>query len=174
MTARLLVAAALLALACGRKAPPVAPELVRPLPPEELSAISTPEGVKLTWLRPMKYSGGANMNDLEGFTIERAPAEGEPVPFARVGTFEVTDRDRFRKERHIEWTDGTATPGTRYLYRVRARTLDDYESEYAGPIAIRFGPETAPAESPTPKKSSTAPKPKKTTTSTTIPKESPR
>jgi hypothetical protein len=151
VTARLLLAAALLAMACGRKAPPIAPELVRPEPPEDLSAIATPDGVKLTWLRPMKYSGGARMNDLAGFAIERATADGEAVEFAPVAQVTVQDQERFRKERHMEWIDHSATPGTRYLYRVRARTLDDYESSFAGPIAIRFGPESPAPPPATPK-----------------------
>ena len=136
----LLAAAVLLLGACGRKAPPVAPELVRPEPPENLAAISSPEGVKLSWLRPMRYSGGKRMNDLARFEIERAPGDGSPPTFTRVATVEVTDQTRFRKERHIEWIDHDVTPGSRHLYRVHAVTLDGYRSAWAGPIAVRFGP----------------------------------
>jgi len=143
---RVIVALTLALGACGRKSPPIAPELVRPEPAEQLGAVVVPEGVRLTWLRPMRYSGGARMNDLGGFTIERAPGEGAPVEFEPVGTLPVEDQTRFRKERRLEWIDHSAEPGRRYLYRVTAFTLDGYRSTPAGPVAIRFGPEAPPAK----------------------------
>jgi len=145
-----LAALVLAALACGHKGPPVAPELVRPGVAENLTGIATPEGVRLTWLRPQHYSGGQRMNDLGGFTIERAPAaEGVAPVFRKVGTLELEDQTRFRKERRLEWVDKSAEPGQRYLYRVIAFTLDGDRSAAAGPIAVRFGPaEEAPAATP--------------------------
>jgi len=137
--------AVLAVLACGHKSPPVAPELVRPEPAEHLTAIATPDGVRLSWLRPLRYSGGQKMNDIGDFAIERAT--GTAAAFTRVGRVEVTDQTRFRKERHIEWTDKDVTPGERYLYRVTAETLDGYRSAPAGPVAIQYGP---PAETPPP------------------------
>jgi len=139
--------------ACGRKSRPLPPELVRPEPPTELTAIATPEGVRLTWLRPLRYSGGRRINDLGGFAIERAPGEGAPPAFTRVGTVELTDQTRFRKERRMEWTDRAVEPGRRYLYRVTAYTLDGYRSALAGPVGVRFGQpaDTTPAAPPTEK-----------------------
>ena len=154
MTARrhLLVAAALLLAACGRKAVPIPPELARPEPPAELAAIATADGVRLGWERPLHYSGGRRMNDLAGFSIERAPGEGGEPAFVQVGTLEVTDQNRFRKERHVEWIDHDVAAGARYLYRVRALTLDGYRSVPAGPVAIRFGPGTPAAAGKEPPK----------------------
>jgi hypothetical protein len=132
--------------ACGKKNLPVAPELVRPELPENLTAVSTPDGVRLSWLRPLRYSGGGKMNDLGGFQIERAPGEGAAPAFRKVGTLTLEDQDRFRKERHLEWIDKSVEPGARYLYRVSAFTLDGYRSPPAGPVDVRFGPAaTAPA-----------------------------
>lgn len=135
----------LLLVACGVKNQPVAPELVQPEPAANLAAIASPEGVRLTWTRPLHYTGGKRMNDLGGFTIERASDEGAPPVFARVGTIEIQDRERFRKDRHMEWLDRDVTAGTRYLYQVIGFTLDDYTSPPAGPVAIRFGPSKEPA-----------------------------
>jgi hypothetical protein len=140
--ALVLALGAALAVACGRKADPLAPELVEPTPPEDLSAVSTPDGVRLSWRRPTRYSGGARMDDLGGFTIERAPADAGPAAFAEVGRVELTDQTRFRKERRLEWIDKTAVSGERYRYRVTAWTLDGYRSPPAGPVAVQFG--TAP------------------------------
>jgi len=144
------VLAVLALLGCGRKALPVAPERVRPQPPDQLAASATREGVRLTWLRPLRYSGGQRMNDLGGFMIERAPGEGGPAQFAQVGTLTLEDRTRFRKERHLEWTDRDAAAGARYLYRVIAVTLDGYRSAAAGPVAIRYGPPAGPEPPPKP------------------------
>jgi hypothetical protein len=138
--ATVLVLVALALGACGRKGTPIAPELVRPEPPAELAAIVTPDGVRLSWLRPLHYSGGQRMNDLQGFRIERAPGDGDPADFTTVGTLELEDQTRFKKERRLEWIDKTAEPGRRYLYRVTAFTLDGYRSRPAGPVAVRFGP----------------------------------
>jgi hypothetical protein len=132
---------AALPIACGRKGPVVAPQLVRPEPPEALGAVSTPEGVRLTWLRPLHYSGGGRMNDLDGFEIERTVASDSGKPeYDKVGEVKVDDRNRFRKERRIEWIDTTASPGTKYLYRVTAVTLDHYRSAHGGPVTVQYGP----------------------------------
>ena len=147
--AALLLAAVAGALpACGKKNYPIAPELVRPELPENLTAVSTPEGVRLGWLRPLRYTGGGRMNDLDGFQIERAPGEGAAPVFRKVGTLTLEDQDRFRKERRLEWTDKSAEPGARYLYRVSAFTLDGYWSPPAGPVDVRFGPPAAAPASP--------------------------
>ena len=141
-----LAALGLVLAACGQKAAPVAPELVRPDSPGNLTAVATADGIRLSWVRPTHYSGGRRMDDLRGFEIERAPGEGAPGRFATVGTFELDDQTRFRKERRLEWTDRDVRAGERYLYRVTALTLDGYRSAEAGPVAVRFG--SAPEESP--------------------------
>ena len=144
MTRALVVLAVALSFACGRKAAPVAPQLVQPEPAESLAGVSTPEGVRLTWLRPLRYSGGGRMNDLEGFDVERAvDADTEPVYFP-VGEVTLTDQTRFKKERRIEWIDQTAVRGTKYRYRVTAKTLDGYRSPAAGPVVVQFGAPASP------------------------------
>ena len=135
--------------ACGRKGLPVAPQLVEPEAVENLAAIVTPEGVRLSWLRPTHYTGGGRMNDLGGFEIERAAGEGAPPGFAKIGTVMLEDQQRFRKERHLEWVDKDVRPGERYRYRVTAVTLDGYRSAPAGPVNVRYGnPPGAPAAEP--------------------------
>src|SRR5439155_352815 len=84
--ADVLLALACALPACGRKSRPVAPELVEPETVENLAAIATPDGVRLSWLRPTRYTGGGRMNDLGSFEIERAPGEGAAPAFAKIGT----------------------------------------------------------------------------------------
>lgn len=142
---RVLVALALavlaLAPACGRKSRPFPPEEVQPEAPGDLTAVVVPEGVRVSFTRPTHYSGGRKMNDLGKIVVERAPGEGEAPKFEKVGELVLEDRDRFRQDRRLSWIDATAAPGTRYLYRAIAVTLDRYESQPAGPVAVRFGPE---------------------------------
>ena len=96
------------------------------------------EGVRLTWLRPLQYSGGQRMHDLDRFLVERAPGKGAPATFTRVATVVLEDRFRFRKERRLDWVDRDAKPGERYLYRVIAVTRDGSRSPPAGPVAIQY------------------------------------
>ena len=139
--AALLAIVALVVPACGHKNPPIAPELVLPESPGDLAAVATPEGVRLSWTRPTRYSGGGQMNDLDGFIIQRATGTGAvSAAFAQVGKLTLTDQNRFRKERRLEWVDATAIPGERYFYRVFAVTLDGYRSVPAGPVSLAFGP----------------------------------
>ena len=138
-TAAVLLALACALPACGRKSRPVAPETVQPEAVENLAAIATPDGVRLSWLRPTRYTGGGRMNDLGSFEVERAPGEGAPPAFVKIGTVVLEDQQRFRKERRLEWTDKDVRPGERYRYRVRAVTLDHYRSAPAGPVEVRWG-----------------------------------
>jgi hypothetical protein len=128
----------LLASACGHKGAVTAPELVRPEPPTNLAASTTPEGVRLTWTRPTKYTGGQRMRDLGSFIVERTDADASPPKFDRVGTVELRDQTRFRQDRRLEYTDATVEPEREYVYRVRARTVDGYDSPWAGPAKVRF------------------------------------
>jgi hypothetical protein len=144
-TALLLVLAL---VACGQKARPLPPELVQPEAPGMLVATSTPDGVRLVWRRPDKYTSGKRMNDLGSFIIERAPGEETPPVFTPVGRFELTDRDRFRKETRIEWIDHDVVAGDHYLYRVTGVTTDGYHSAPAGPLAVDYEP-PPPGSSPT-------------------------
>jgi hypothetical protein len=143
-------AVALLAgAACGRKSRPLAPELVRPLPPTALTASATPEGVRLGWRRPTRTSGGRSLDDLDRFLVERARDE---EPFAVVHTLVVEDRERLRPASHFEWTDTAASPGDRWRYRVIAVTLDGDRSppsteaavDLAAGKAVRERPPAAP------------------------------
>jgi hypothetical protein len=146
MTRALRIVAALAFLvACGRKAPPVAPELVRPRAPAALTATSISDGIRLIWQRPLTYTSGHRMNDLGKFLIDRAVGDG--TAFVRVGVLELDDRMRFRKERHLEWVDHDVALGERYSYRVTAETVDGDRSRAAGPVTVRYQqPTPAPAK----------------------------
>ena len=151
MTRRLLLAALLATAACGAKSRPLPPEFVQPEPPANLVAKSSPEGIRLTWRRPTKYSGGKPMRDLAGFEIERAT----DTEFTVVGIVTLTDQTRFQQERAITWTDTSPVTDETYRYRVITTTLDGYRSAASEPVTLVHHP-GATAEAPAP-----APKPAK-------------
>ena len=130
--------ALLLVAACGNKTVPLPPEVVSPQEPASLAATSTTGGVQLVFRRPTDTVGGRRMNDLGGFQIERAAEDG--VQFVQIGDFQLSEEQRFRQDRRLEWTDATAVPGETYRYRVIAYTLDGYHSKPAGPVEVTFTP----------------------------------
>jgi len=130
--------AVLLVTACGNKTPPLPPGVVSPREPSNLAGTSTTGGVLLVFRRPTETVGGKRMNDVGGFQIERSAEDG--VQFVRIGEFRLSDEQRYRQDRRLEWTDATAVPGETYLYRVIAYTLDGYHSTPAGPIKVTFTP----------------------------------
>jgi hypothetical protein len=154
--ALLLVAGlVLLGPGCGQKGAVRAPELVRPEPPTDVAANSTAEGVRLTWTRPTRYTGGQRMRDLGSFAIERADGETSPLEFVSAGKLDLQDQTRFRQQRRLEYVDKGVTPGHEYVYRIRARTLDGYDSPWTGPVRVRFaaangGPKPGSATPDTP------------------------
>ena len=154
VTLVMLAVAGGLPIACGNKTPVRPPQLVQPRPATSLGAYSSRPGVTLTWRRPVTYTGGGRMNDLGGFDIERAPADGGPNDFVHVGSLTLDDQERFRQERSLEWTDTSAVSGERYQYRVISFTLDGYRSAPAGPVQVQFDPSKAPPEKPKPAGSS--------------------
>jgi hypothetical protein len=131
---RFALALALGLAACGLKTPPVAPELVEPLPATNLRAYPAPSGVRLVWRRPTRYSGGGRMRDVERFDVERVVAESDA--WTVVGRLVMEDRYRLRQPRQIEWIDETAVPGTHYRYRVVTVTRDGYESLPSDPTSV--------------------------------------
>ena len=143
-----LLAAGSLSLACGRKTVVKAPELVAPERIQSLSASNGPDGIRLTWARPVKYADGSRMYDLGSFRVERSAASGQFLPLA---TVEVTDRERLRQERQYGWIDADTVLGQTYQYRVISVTTDAYVSQPSNIVTIERAlpaptpPRTSPA-----------------------------
>ena len=69
----------LMSVACGRKAPPRPPDLVRPRTIRDLEATPVTDGIHLTWTRPTETMDGGDMPDLDGVVVLRATLT-EPAP----------------------------------------------------------------------------------------------
>jgi hypothetical protein len=128
----LLLGALLLAAGCGVKSAPLPPELARPERIADLHATPDANGIKLSWGRPTRYSGGHAMRDLGGFVILRAAtANGQMEPLAELP---VTDRERFSVEHEFSYIDNETVVGQAYRYAIVSRTLDGYVSETSNPV----------------------------------------
>jgi hypothetical protein len=125
-----IVAAAVMAIAmapgCGSKSRPIPPELTHPDRVSDLTAKPDPKGIRLTWSRPMKYSGGATLKDLAGFRLLRAEG-GES--FTELAELPVTDQERFQKVHRFAYVDTSARMDHSYRYMMIAETADGYQSD---------------------------------------------
>ena len=80
---KIVIPLALVALAgCGRKGPPVAPEVRLPLPPSEVRATVGPGEITLTWKNPTRRADNRRLRDLAAVRIYRVgdSGVGEPRP----------------------------------------------------------------------------------------------
>jgi hypothetical protein len=140
------IAAAILAAAviagCGAKSAPIPPSQTHPGRINDLSAVSVAGGVRLSWSRPMTYTGGKKLRDLAGFRLMRA--EG-PGPFGEIAELPVTDQERFQKVRRFSYVDRSTQMGQTYLYIIVAETSDGYESDPSNVVkATRTRPKPPP------------------------------
>jgi hypothetical protein len=119
--------------ACGVKSAPIAPELARPERILDLHALADPHGIKLTWSRPTRLTGGGTMRDLSDFVILRA--EGD-APRAALVKLPVTDQQRFSVQHDFAYLDGETTIGQRYSYQVVSETSGGYTSEASNEAAF--------------------------------------
>jgi len=140
--------------ACGRKALPRPPQWVIPESPAPLEVSAVDGGTKLSWRRPTKYVDGRPLDDLGRFDVERSCFG---LPWEKVAELEVSDRERFRRNRAFAWIDRSFRPDEPCHYRVTAWTTDGYGSS---PAESWLGaPSPTPTPSPSPAAGGTAPAP---------------
>ena len=118
---------------CGVKSQPIPPEAARPEKIMGLEAANAKEGIRLTWIRPENYAGGAKMKDLGSFSISRAE-EGKPAE--KIGDIQVHDEGRFQVQNNFEFIDGSTILGKTYHYQVISSTTDGYVSEPSNDVSI--------------------------------------
>ncbi|MEW5744803.1 MAG: hypothetical protein AB1805_05100 [Nitrospirota bacterium] len=126
-----LLAAAVLASACGKKGDPTLKTFEQPLPVAALSVSHTEEGLVVSWPYPQ-----ANRESIKGFYIEKA--EGDRCEGFANAAFLKGDADRF--------VDRDFSPGRVYCYRIRVYSLRDIISDSspvfkAAPVALPAPPE---------------------------------
>jgi hypothetical protein len=125
---------AALAIGCGVKSAPVPPEQARPIAITTLKANSSPDGIMLTWERPMTYAGGHSMRNLGGFVIMRA--EGDTAQMVPLVEIPVTDIERFQVQKVFNYDDIETQIGLHYRYAIISETTDGYRSDPSNAVEI--------------------------------------
>ncbi len=132
------------AAGCGRYRPPLPPEALAPQAVESLQVTGTTGGVRLTWAAPEKDRRGKELQEIEGYSIQRKEIkrrgdETDPsVDFDDIGFVKDTHvevreqmRAKAREEGKIgrtvkppeeltlfSFSDTTAATGSTYVYQV--------------------------------------------------------
>lgn len=121
---------------------------------EDLRAAPNPDGIKLVWQRPLKYTGGGRMRDLSNFIVLRANDTG---PLAPLVELPITDQERFAVQHQFEYIDNETALGERYRYAIVSRTSDGYVSAPSNVVAMKRvkpvqppNPDTYKLPTPTP------------------------
>jgi hypothetical protein len=135
---------ALAASGCGRYMRPIPPESVSPEAVKELKVQGALTGVRLAWGSPVNDRRGKELQELDGYRVERkmisrpGDAVNSRVRFEKLAFVEdrsISDLQRQRellrsqdKPSHrakidpaiqnFEYVDSSARPGEQYLYRV--------------------------------------------------------
>lgn len=132
-----IVAVAVMAIAiapgCGAKSRPIPPELTHPDRVNDLSAKPDLKGIRLTWSRPMKYSGGTALKDLAGFRLLRSEGAESLTELAELP---ITDQERFQKVRRFAYVDTSAQMGHSYRYMMITETADGYQSDPSNVVLL--------------------------------------
>ena len=131
----------LLAIGCGKKGEPRAPELTTPQLIKNLTAKPDRGGIVLTWSRPTEYVDGKPLTDLTGFVIFRkdlSPTCPEcPVPYRQLTAVNVEDRERFVKQKQYRFIDENAQAQMIYRYRVSSQLKDGSLSNPSNEVEVR-------------------------------------
>src|SRR5574341_932400 len=129
-----------IALACGKKGDPRAPELAAPLPINNLRARASADAVTLTWNRPTEYIDGREIKDLASFVIFRKELSPGcldcPVPYRQLTIVNVEDREKFVKQKQYRYDDQEVGPNKVYRYRVSSQLFDGSLSAPSNEVEI--------------------------------------
>jgi hypothetical protein len=129
-----------IALACGKKGDPRAPELAAPLPINNLRARASADAVTLTWNRPTEYIDGREIKDLASFVIFRKELSPGcldcPVPYRQLTIVNVEDREKFVKQKQYRYDDQEVGSNRVYRYRVSSQLFDGSLSAPSNEVEI--------------------------------------
>jgi fibronectin type 3 domain-containing protein len=117
---------------CGKKGPPVAPELRLPLPPTALHAIIEGDSIAVSWSNPQNRADGSSLKDLTTVKLyRREDSEGAPLKPAMLSSGGVVGYDEIAsidlaapapavvQRGAVHWVDRRGlTAGRRYVYVV--------------------------------------------------------
>jgi predicted small lipoprotein YifL len=120
--------------ACGKKGPPVAPELRLPAPPTGIQASIDLDSILVSWSNPERRLDGSRLKDLTAITLyRREDSPDEPLKPAMLSRGRVVGYEQIATIRvdapapativgtRVEWVDRTLlVPERRYVYVLTA------------------------------------------------------
>jgi hypothetical protein len=142
--ASVLVAVALsMALGCGKKGDPRAPELAVPQTIRDLKAEAQDKGIALSWGRPTQYVDGKALRDLAAFVVFRKDISKAcpdcPVPYRERAKVSVEDQEKFIQKKRFAFIDRELTPQMTYRYRVFSQLADGSLSDPSNEVEVAWG-----------------------------------
>jgi hypothetical protein len=147
--------------ACGKKGPPVAPELRLPIPVADLAATVEGDHVVLTWSNPASRADGTRLRDVSQVTVHRREeSDGVPPKPAMLSGREVVGYQEAARiaveapapatvsDGRVRWEDpGPLSPGRRYVYVVTAAdSLGRRSPPSARAVVTLLAPPRAPGD----------------------------
>ena len=115
-------------ISCGKKGLPKPPEYLAPMPVTNFMASGSLEGVKVSWIPPLKNADGGDLKDLDRFFVYRSIVVKDESPeyeliqeIALVEELETTEKlNEKTGPRVYSYLDKDVKPGKEYDYYVVA------------------------------------------------------
>lgn len=133
-------------IACGKKGPPLAPEITFPQPVSDLQAFSYRGNLYLKWTIPKKNVNGTRLTNLLGFRIFRQThslGEASSTWAAKFDLVAEIDLDFPRQTRVqdgvVIWKDETIKPHQEYVYLVIAYNIFKGASPESNQVRVAWG-----------------------------------
>jgi hypothetical protein len=142
----LLLGFVLLAVACGKKLTPYAPDRVLPAPVREFRLGQEGKALVVSWLLPRENLLGQPLTQIQGCRVYRAAVQGvapellasrEFVLYADID-LAYPQRGEVQGEAML-FKDRELTPGHRYYYRVAAYDQDGYLGGWSRTLSHAWG-----------------------------------
>ncbi len=142
----LILAMILLAAACGKKLPPLAPDQVLPAPVREFKLSQEGDALVLSWLLPRVNLLGQPLTQVQGCRVYRAEIKGVspeapcPTNFVLYADIDLAypQKGEVRGEALV-FQDRELTPDRRYCYRVAAYDQGGYLGGWSPTLSHVWG-----------------------------------
>jgi len=133
-------------IACGKKGPPLAPEITFPQPVSDLQAFSSRGNLYLKWTIPKRNTNGTRLTNLLGFRIFRqtnslgATSAACTPQFDLVGEIDLDfPRSTRVQDDVVIWKDETIKPNHEYIYLVLAYNIFKGASPESNQVRVSWG-----------------------------------
>src|SRR5574337_767348 len=107
--------------ACGRSGPPIAPIMIEPSPPTDLTSLVRSRAVVLAWTRPTTNIDGTALKYLATFRISRQQTAPQPSAPSVIATVKAENPENaVVSGKRYAFTDSHVVVGGRYTYFIES------------------------------------------------------